>query len=302
LVILSGLIAIGLFRWFNRSIMTDPRYAENDNNEAKSSPTEEVQGRMSMRKNFRFLFKSPYLLCIATIVVSYNLIINLVEVLWKHQVRELYPSPSDYNIYMSEVTTVIGVIATLAALLISGNSIRKCGWTFTAMLTPVILLVTSIGFFSFFFLKEHFADAVIAYLGATPLAIVVFFGSAQNILSRAAKYTVFDATREMSFIPLSAESKIKGKAVVDGICSRLGKSGGSVIHQGLLLSFSTITASAPYVAGFLLAIISVWIVATRNLGRRFAELTSTAKPQPPLEVVDEDPLVTQTTTLVEQKA
>jgi len=175
---------------------------------------------------------------------------------------------------MSEVTTIIGVLATLSALLISGNSIRKCGWTFTAMITPVILLITSVGFFSFFFLKENFSEAVIAFIGATPLAIVVFFGSAQNILSRAAKYTVFDATREISFIPLSAESKLKGKSVVDGVCSRLGKSGGSVIHQGLLLTFSTITASAPYVAGFLLAIISIWILATKNLGRRFAELTS----------------------------
>ena len=270
LVILSGLIAVGIFRWMNQSILTDPRYYE----PTTTALGEEVKGKMSMRDNFRFLLKSKYLMCLAVIVLSYNLIINLVEVIWKHEVRELYPNPNDYNLYMSEITTIIGVIATLAALLVSGNSIRKCGWTFTAMLTPFILLITSIGFFAFFFLKENFSDVILTFFGATPLAIVVFFGSAQNCLSRAAKYTVFDATKEMAFIPLSAESKLKGKAAIDGIGSRLGKSGGSVIHQGLLLTFSTITASVPYVAGFLLAIIGVWMVAARSLGRQFNKITA----------------------------
>lgn len=90
--------------------------------------------------------RSRYMICIAVIVIAYNLVINLVEVIWKHEMRELYPNPSDYNLYMSHITTIIGAIATLTALFVSGNSIRKCGWTFTALLTPVILAVTSVGF------------------------------------------------------------------------------------------------------------------------------------------------------------
>jgi AAA family ATP:ADP antiporter len=229
---------------------------------------------LSMRDSFKYLLSSRYMICIAIIVVAYNIVINLVEVVWKHEMRELYPSPSDYNLYMSYVTTIIGVIATLAALFVSGNSLRKWGWTFTAMLTPIILLVTSIGFFTFFFMKGDMASIVIQLFGATPLAIVVFFGSAQNIMSRAAKYTVFDATKEMAFVPLSTENQLKGKPAIDGVCSRLGKSGGSVIHQGLLLTFATITASAPYVAGALLLIIGGWIAATRVLGKQFADLTA----------------------------
>lgn len=273
LVILSGLIAMVIFRWFNQKVMTDPRYSETDTTVEK----DEVKGKMSMRENFRFLFNSRYLLCIAAIVLSYNLIINLVEVVWKHEVRELYPNPNDYNLYMSNITTITGIIATLSAFFISGNSIRKCGWTFTALLTPMILLITSVGFFGFFFVDEHFSDIVQAFLGMTPLALVVFFGSAQNCLSRASKYTVFDATKEMAFIPLSSESRLKGKAAIDGVCSRLGKSGGSIIHQMLFILFTTITASAPYVAGFLLAVIVIWIIATRNLGRQFNALASGEK-------------------------
>lgn len=277
LVLLSGFLAIALFRWVNVKVLTDPRYY--DPKEALGDV--KVKGKMSMRENFSYLFKSDYLISIALIVVAYNLVINLVEVLWKHQVRALYPSPQDYNLYMSQVTTIIGVIATFTAVLVSGNSIRKFGWTFTAMLTPVVLLVTSVGFFGYFFFQDQLFDFTWVILGVSPLAVTVFFGSLQNIMSRAAKYTVFDATQQMAFVPLDTESKLKGKAAIDGVCSRLGKSGGSVIHQSLLVTFSTITASAPYVAGFLFSSIIIWTIATLWVGKRFNQLTQVTAPSSP---------------------
>lgn len=272
-VILAGIATMALFRWMNVSVLSDPLYY--DEKDALSDG--EIKGKMSMRKTFSYLFKSDYLMSIAIIAVAYNLVINLVEVVWKHQVRELYPNPQDFSLYMNQVTTFIGVIATLTSVFVAGNSIRKFGWTFTAMLTPVILLLTSICFFGFFFFKTELTPFSLAVFGASPLAMAVFFGSAQNIMSRAAKYTVFDSTLQMAFVPLDAESKTKGKAAIDGVGSRLGKSGGSVIHQTLLLTFTTISASAPYVAGFLIGSIVIWTGATYWLGKRFNTLTSPEK-------------------------
>lgn len=273
LVLIAGIAAMLLFRWMNQEVLTDKNYYD----PADAFGENKIKGRMSMRENFKYLFKSDYLVSLALIVLSYNLVINLVEVVWKHEVRALYPNPKDYNLYMNEISTVIGVIATLTALFVSGNSIRKFGWTFTAMLTPIILLLTSIGFFGFFFFKEQLADFSLLLLGTTPLSVAVFFGSFQNIMSRAAKYTVFDATQQIAFVPLDPESKMKGKAAIDGICSRLGKSGGSVIHQSLLLTFSTISASAPYVAAFLFGSIIIWSSSTLWLGKRFNTLTEQAE-------------------------
>lgn len=269
IVVAAGIVALGILWWLNNRLLKEPLF---------SHPSIEDESRVgkpkfSMRDNFANLFSSRYLICVAIIVISYNLVINLVEVLWKQQVRELYPDPSDFSVYMNQVITFIGIFATVFALFISGNSMRKFGWTFTAMLTPVILFITSIGFFFFFFIKgSALSDTMFAITGLTPLAMVVFFGSAQNVLSRAAKYSVFDATKEMAFVPLDYDLKIKGKAAIDGICSRLGKSGGSVIHQTLLITFSTMAASAPYVAATLLCIISVWLMATRVVGTKMAHL------------------------------
>ncbi len=270
LVLLSGMATLVVFRWLNKKVLTDPRfYCPKEARKQK-----EVKGKMSLRENFSYLFNSKYLLYITAIVIGYNVVINLVEVVWKDQLRELYPSPSDYNLYINQVSTVIGIVATFAALFVSGNSLRKFGWTFTAMLTPLILLVTSVVFFGLFLYKDQMHVFSMAMLGMSPLAMIVFIGSAQNVLSRGAKYTVFDATKEMAFVPLSTECKIKGKSAIDGVCNRLGKSGGSMIHQGLLLTFATFTASAPYVAAVLLIIISVWMLAIRALGREFNQITS----------------------------
>lgn len=270
MVLFSGLLAMALFRWMHTQVITQQEPSE-------STGKLEKPPRMSMRRNFATLFQSRYLLCIAAVVISYNLVINLVEVLWKHEVRTLYPNPNDYSLYMNQVTAMIGVIATFTSLFVSGNIIRRFGWTFTAMITPAILLITSLGFFGFMFVQGHLADVVYAAFGMTPLALVVFFGTAQNCLSRAAKYTVYDVTKEMAFVPLDSFEKEKGKAAVDGVCSRLGKSGGSVIHQSLLMIFATLTASAPYVAVVLFFVIIVWSFSVLALGREFNLLTRSSE-------------------------
>lgn len=116
-------------------------------------------------------------------------------------------------------------------------------------------------------------DYVDGLLGTTPLALAVLLGSIQNCFTKAAKYSLFDTTKEMAFIPLAPEHKLKGKAAIDGIGSRLGKSGGSLIHQGLLVIFCTLSSSTPYVAGILLAVLAMWIMAVRMLGKQFNEMT-----------------------------
>jgi AAA family ATP:ADP antiporter len=272
LVLISGFLTMAIFRWLNSSVLSQ----EEKRTTAEKNPEKK---KFSMRENIRYVLTSRYVLSIALIIIAYNLVINLVEILWKHEVAALYPNPLDFNIYMNQITSIIGVIATITAVVVSGNAIRKFGWTFTAMLTPLVLFFTSVGFFGFFFAKDipEFASY---FLGIAPLNLVVFFGSLQNCLSRAAKYTVFDATKEMAFIPLSESEKIKAKAAVDGVCNRLGKSAGSVIYNVLLVLFSSITASIPYVAVALFIAIALWMFCVKTLGKRFDEMSGSPATSP----------------------
>ncbi len=270
----SGLIVMGVFHWLQRHVVDQIPPSEHRANKQ----LKKLEAKPSMRESFSYLFKSKYLIRVAIVVVAYNLVINLVEVLWKDQVKMLHPDPNAYNAYMGWVTGVTGVIATLMALFVSGNVIRRFGWTTAALLTPMILVITSIGFFTFYFFPGEHLAVLTGILGTTPLAMVAFFGSAQNALSRASKYTVFDSTKELCFIPISRESRVKGKAAIDGVSSRMGKSGGSIVYQGLFMTVGPLTACAPYIAGILALVIGGWLVAIRSLGRRFKVLTEEPEP------------------------
>lgn len=270
MILVSGVIVMLLFGYINKIIDTQSIASSGESQATAKKAKPKV--KFSFRENVAYLVQSSYLRKIAVIVLAYNLVINLVEVMWKHDVKMLYPSPSDYNLYMNKITSLIGVIATLSALFVSGNSLRIMGWRFTAMITPVILFVTSIGFMASFLLKDMLPRYV--FLGFSLLELSVFFGSLQNCLSRGCKYTVYDATKEIAFVPLSAEARIKGKSIIDGVCTRLGKGSGSFIYQGLLVFCATISQCAPFIAIILFGMIGSWGMSVYSLGADFKRLTS----------------------------
>jgi AAA family ATP:ADP antiporter len=267
-IILCGFMTMLVFRWMNKKVLTGESFDELHKTQSELKPKQ----KLSMRESFTYLSNSKYLICIAALVIFYNLVINLVEIVWKDQLRQLHPSTIEYSRYMNYVASAVGVIATMTSLFMS-QFISRFGWTRTALITPFIMLITSAGFFGFMLFRQDLAEHPIFLLsGTTPLAIAVFFGAAQVCTSKACKYSIFDATKEMAFIPLSHECKLKGKAAIDGVGSRFGKSGGSLIHQGLLMIFGTVSLSAPYVAIVLLFVIVGWMFAVRALGKQFASI------------------------------
>ncbi|HAB99751.1 MAG TPA: AAA family ATPase [Parachlamydiales bacterium] len=283
LVLAIGVVTIAIFRSLNNYLAIS---GEKTNKEAKKA--EKI--KLSLRKNFAYLAKSKYLICIALIVLTYNVAINLIEVVWKNQINALYPDSSDFQAYMGQVTTQIGIVATLASIFVVGNVMRCFSWTTNAMIPVVTMFVTGAGFFIFvMFQNSPVMSPLAALVGLTPAAFGLMLGSMQNVFARSCKYTFFDATKEIAFIPLSDESKLKGKAAIDGIGSRLGKSGGSVIHQSLLLFCSTVAASTPYVAAIFIAISLIWMLAVISLGKKFDQLTAknetldVTEPEPVLE-------------------
>lgn len=287
MIIGCGCLTMAIFRWMNKNVLNDPSFDEFHQSKRQQL---EKGNRLSMRESFSYLSNSKYLVCIAILVLSYNLVINLIEIVWKDQLRQLYSSPLEYNHYMNSMTSAVGIIATLTSLFMS-QLIARFGWTRTALITPVIMLITSAGFFAFMLFRENLADPVYLVTGTTPLAIAVFFGAAQVCMSKACKYSVFDSTKEMAFIPLSHECKLKGKAAIDGVGSRLGKSGGSLIHQGLLMIFATVSSSAPYVATILMLVIVGWMMAVRSLGKQFASIVGEKGRE---EIGEETPAEAQT--------
>ena len=85
---------------------------------------------------------------------------------------------------------------------------------------------------------------------------------------------MFDATTQMAYIPLDDESKVKGKAAIDVLGSRLGKSGASFLQQGLILMFGNVLNAAPVVCTIYYAIAFFWLNSVQTLGGFYTEMTS----------------------------
>lgn len=256
IIIFSAIIAMLIYRLLSKDIERESATLE----EPKKTKT-----KISFSDACYEIAKSTHLRYLSIIVVAYFFVINTVEVIWKEQVRILYPKPEDFNYYMNNITACIGLISTLLGFFVS-LLIKKLGWSKTALLTPIIMLSTSILFFVFIVFNDYL-NPLTTLVGISPLAVAVFLGSMQNCLSKGAKYSVFDSTKEMAFIPLSRESKLKGKAVIDGIFSRFGKSSASLSMQILILFQGSLLASTPYISGFMMMVTVFWIYASKSLGK-----------------------------------
>merc|ERR1711981_1156714 len=263
-----GLIAA--FAYMQKYIVNDPTLVEQSQT-TKAKKT----SKMSMGESVKYLAASPYILDMGILVIGYGMAINLIEVTWKSRLKLQYPEANDYAAFMGKYSAATGY-CTIILMLVGQRTLAWFGWGFTAMCTPVVCLVTGVCFFSLILFPTLW-DPVAVSLGVDALMLSVLVGTAQNVGTKATKYGMFDPTKEMAYIPLDAEQKTKGKAAIDVIASRMGKSGGSLIQQFLILFLGTLSQCAPYIGLFLLAITLVWIRAVGRLNVQFLALTSKPK-------------------------
>lgn len=267
LIVIGGLIVMSLYYYMNNVVLKDPRFAPKKG-EVK---TKKKKMKMSIMQSIGHLAQSRYILSLTVLVVSYGMLINIYEVTWKGQLKLAFPTMNEYTNFMGFYSETMGYASIFMMLFVGGNVIRNFGWTVAASFTPIVLVVTGTLFFIFVIFKDMLAGPIAA-LGTTPLMLAIGIGFVQNVMSKSSKYSLFDPTKEIAFIPLDEETKVKGKAAVDVIAARFGKSGGSMI-QAALLFFGPLSAITPYLAVVCLVIGAFWLSSVKILSKDFHELS-----------------------------
>lgn len=272
-VVVAGVIVALTYRWMHKHVLTDPKLYSPDQVTKKKE-----KAKLSVLESFRYILSNPYLGLIAILVLSYGITINLVEGVWKGQIKLAFPDKNDYNMFMGQFSAWTGFI-TILLMIVGNNVLRRFSWLKAAIITPIMIMATSAVFFLVVWNGTK-STPLAPLMGTTVVMVAVIVGQIQNVLSKGTKYSLFDSTKQMAYIPLDPEAKVKGQAAVEVIGGRAGKSGGALIQSTLLavIGGSVSLASLTFILGPLVILIcAVWIMSVISLSGKFTALVNKRK-------------------------
>lgn len=265
-VVITGFFLLLIHYYIEKVIMTNSKYYK---------PVERRGSvlKLSIKESIKMTLASKYLGLICMIIISYGMCVNLIEGVWMSKVRDQYITPQGFMSYQGTVLFWTGIF-TLFCSFVGSSIIRHFGWFWGAIITPAMIMIAGSIFFTFVAL-EHYLEVIFAgIIFVSPLAIITIVGGIQNVLGKGTKYSLFDATKEMAYIPLNDEMKTKGKAAVDVIGNKIGKSSGAIV-QFLIFTFAP---SARYddisifLGAIFICVCLIWMSVVKSLAKEYNHL------------------------------
>lgn len=223
---------------------------------------------LSLSSSLRYMLKSPYLAALLFVVVGEYIAYTLGELIFLETLKAKFPTPADFCKYNGILTSVTSVLTACSALFFTPYLLKKYSWTTCTLIPPILMVVTTVAFFSVIYSGRAGILTPVAFLAAA-----VPLGSVHFCFGRSLKYTLFDSTKELAFMPLDEEGQVKGKLIIDGIGSRLGRGGSSLLSLSLFTLMGGAGESALF-AGILAVTFSLLSIPTAHfIGREFERLT-----------------------------
>ncbi|MES2608325.1 MAG: Npt1/Npt2 family nucleotide transporter [Pseudomonadota bacterium] len=267
-ILLMGVFVISVFRWMHIHIL--------HNGDADGFSVEKVKAQPSQKKSLLqsawVVVTSHEILLILILVLSYSIAVNVLEMQWKHQLNLFCQGNSGiYNGYMGLYSSITGVFTILCGVFISARLLHSGTWFRAAIITPALFLIIG-GLYFIHIVNPNLIGFILSKFSVSPLAFAAAAGGVVVLILKSMKYTLFDPTKEMAYIPLSEELRTKGKAAVDVLGSNLGESGSGYIH---IILFSVMVTKdvliiAPYACAIFLAVCLVWLMAVKVMADKIA--------------------------------
>ncbi|MBP6986129.1 MAG: NTP/NDP exchange transporter [Alphaproteobacteria bacterium] len=269
---LCGFTIMGLYWWMQNHVLIKPQYMPAKHESKAAKP----KVKMTVMEGFAHVFRSKYIGLISLLVFGYAFTMNLLGLMWKNQVKLQYPEALDYAHFMGSFYMATGFI-TVTILFFFKGVVSNFGWLRGAIITPMAILITSVLFFAFIFYQDSLSPLMALY-GVTPLLMAVWISTFQQFMSKSCKYSLFDPTKEMAYIPLDPVLRSKGKAAVDVTGHLFSKASGGYF-TGIILMVTAagdLMSVAPLFACAVMIVLAVWVWAVLALNKEYTTLTHAA--------------------------
>ncbi len=237
-----------------------------------AQPAHKVKSKTKppLRDCLRTVSTQPHILYLTLCIILFSILTNMFEVTVKEKMASIYKNQNAYLDFMSTFTHYKGLLCMIINLF-NFHFLRKLGWFNIAMITPVVCIISVNTFLLYNHHAAFFADL---FIGTDVGFYAAWAGAVGMVAIYASKYTFFDITKEMALIPLADNDRANGKAAVDGVGGRLGKSGYGAIHFVLcgLTGFDRMEDLSIYLlpTTIVLSVAWIWVMIQLNKSYSFA--------------------------------
>lgn len=207
----------------------------------------------------KIAWQNPIVRNISVMMVCFNIVYHIIDVVHNDYVRTLFAGTAgSMNSYLNLVSKYLGIFSIVFSWILSGSFVRVFG-------IPAALYFTPALWFALSGLDLMSNWGMVPNIGFSweGLMVPVHILSLSLILSvgRAAKFTIFDTAKEMSLLSLSVQEKRLGKASIDGITTRLGKSGGAWMVISLTGIAGGVAGALQLLQGTIFLSYALWFIS-----------------------------------------
>lgn len=255
------LLLVG-YRWINTSLFSSEAALK----------AHKVKTKLSFWEGLKYILSSRYLLAAATMIIACAVSSNLVEITYQRYVKLSGGTPAEYAHFMQWQMFALNMLCIFASFFIIPYVMRYMGWKMVAYIAPLtVMTMGGLFFISSICNKGGALDAFsLHYLGMSSVKAICLLGLLQSVLATFGKYAFFDSTKEIVYIEMGPEGRRKGKAAIDVVGSRMGKTLSSVIHMiimGLFDAGEDVRKVTPVLLVIFLAVIFAWFKSVNYLSK-----------------------------------
>jgi AAA family ATP:ADP antiporter len=221
----------------------------------------------------KIVLRSPYLGLIALLILCYGMSMNIVEAQWKAYARTVYQDTQSLTAYIGQFMMWVG-ISTMAFMVVGSVILQRFSWLTAALVPAMTMGMTALVMFTLTNWSRGMDSTALPAVYGGIMVMASYFCAIQNILVKSSKYTLFDATKEMAYIPLDPLLKTQGKAAVDLVGGRVARSGGACVQTVLLMLLpqATLLDLGIWMWSFVLICSLVWVGSAMALHRSYENL------------------------------
>ena len=234
-----------------RIVDNHPEFALDDRAPESDPPPLQPSSRNPFVESSKLVFKSKYLLSIASIVFLYEIVSTCMDFQFTSTIAHYLDGP-DLGDQFSLVFAITNVTALCVQILLTSTILTGAGVGFALLVTPALALCGSAGFMMF---------------------PILWAGSLLNTLDNGFNYSINQSAKEALYVPLRKDEKYKGKAFIDMFVQRFAKGVAILVTLVITQQFADFT-DLRWISIFSACVIALWIVAAIFAGRRYRTLAA----------------------------